>query len=80
MLIVFLLLAGTVHAQLEMVMSDQAEQHIFTYGEIQCLEDTKGTLQFDQVSSGPDSAKFKDSCQVPPRIIISVQYTGTGSK
>ena len=67
LLIVFLLLSATVQAQLEMVMSDQADQHIFTYGEIQCLEDPKGTLQFDQVSSGADSAGFKNSWSSTPQ-------------
>lgn len=66
LLTAFLLLAGTTYAQREMVMSDQADQHIFTYGEIQCLEDPKGTLQFDQIS-GPDSSKFKDSWSSTPQ-------------
>ena len=63
----FLLLAVTARAQIEMVMDDHADQHIFTYGEIQCLEDPKGTLQFDQVSSGTGSAQFKDSWSSTPQ-------------
>jgi len=62
-----LLLANVARAQREMVMTDQADQHIFTYGEIQTLEDPKGTLQFSQVLSGPDSSQFKDSWSSTPQ-------------
>ncbi|HTK18827.1 MAG TPA: 7TM diverse intracellular signaling domain-containing protein [Mucilaginibacter sp.] len=48
-------------------MDDQNDQHIFTYGEIQSIEDPKGTLQFSQVSSGSDSSKFKDSWSSTPQ-------------
>lgn len=67
LVIVFFLFAGSVHAQRKMLMSDQTDQHIFTYGEIQCLEDPTGTLQFSQISSGPDTSQFKDSWSSTPQ-------------
>ncbi|HWD89347.1 MAG TPA: 7TM diverse intracellular signaling domain-containing protein [Mucilaginibacter sp.] len=66
-LIAFLHLANKARAQQEVVMSDQADQHIFTYHEIECLEDPKGTLQFSQVSSGEASARFKASWSSTPQ-------------
>jgi len=65
--LICLLLTNTVSAQNEMVMNDQADQHIFTYHEIECLEDAKGTLQFSQVSSGPVSSQFKESWSSTPQ-------------
>ena len=67
LLISFLLLSAAARAQLEMVMSDQADQHIFTYGEIQCLEDPKGTFKFDQILSCPVSSQFKNSWSSTPQ-------------
>lgn len=50
-----------------MVMNDQTDQHIFTYGEIQCLEDSTGKLQFDQILSPQTSTQFKDSWSSTPQ-------------
>lgn len=66
-LIIFLLPATVANAQREVALNDQTDQHIFTYGEIQCLEDTKGTLQFNQILSGNIPQQFKDSWSSTPQ-------------
>lgn len=63
----FVLFAGAVYAQREILINDQTNQRIFTYGYIQCLEDPKGAFQFDQVLLGPVSSKFKDSWSSTPQ-------------
>jgi hypothetical protein len=66
-IVAFLCVSNTASAQREMVMSDQADQHIFTYGEIQCLEDSTGKLQFSQILSPEVSSRFKESWSSTPQ-------------
>ncbi len=65
MLFLFLLLAGAgVFAQQAVPISHTEDQHIFTYGEIDYLEDPQGQLGFDQVLS---SDRFIPSGQSTPQ-------------
>lgn len=66
-LIVFLLSAGAANAQREVIMNDQTDQHIFTYGEIQCFEDSTSSLNFDQIRSDQISSHFKASWSSTPQ-------------
>jgi hypothetical protein len=70
--VAFLLLIGifstyNVFAQDKVTIADQVNQHIFTYGEITCLEDPKGVLKFDQVTAPNVSARFKPSWSSTPQ-------------
>ncbi|HVS91171.1 MAG TPA: 7TM diverse intracellular signaling domain-containing protein [Mucilaginibacter sp.] len=66
-LLIFLLLANAVNAQLDVAVNDKADQHIFTYHEIECLEDPNGALQLSQVLAGPVSSQFKESWSSTPQ-------------
>ncbi len=63
----FLLSALNVQAQQKVAIDDQVNQHIFSYAEIECLEDPKGLLQFDQVLSPQVSSRFKPSWSSTPQ-------------
>ncbi|GAA0549153.1 7TM diverse intracellular signaling domain-containing protein [Chitinophaga japonensis] len=54
-------------AQQAVAISDEVEQHIFTYAEIECLEDTGGQLTIAEVSSPPFSRQFRPSTQSTPQ-------------
>ena len=66
-LLTCLLSAQGVYAQKQVVIDDQVNQHIFSYKEIECLEDPKGVLQFDQVLSPQISSRFKESWSSTPQ-------------
>ncbi|MDB4903611.1 MAG: chromosome partitioning protein ParA [Mucilaginibacter sp.] len=65
--LVFLISVSNVAAQQKVAINDQINQHIFSYGEVECLEDPKGTLQFNQVLSSQVSAQFKSSVSSTPQ-------------
>jgi hypothetical protein len=65
--LVFLISVSNVEAQQKVAINDQINQHIFSYGEVECLEDPKGTLQFNQVLSSQVSAQFKSSESSTPQ-------------
>jgi hypothetical protein len=67
MLLACLLSASNVQAQQSFAIDDHVNQHIFTYGEIQCLEDPKGSLSLQQVLSPQVSAQFKQSWSSTPQ-------------
>ncbi|WP_246197669.1 7TM diverse intracellular signaling domain-containing protein [Chitinophaga agrisoli] len=50
-----------------MPITSDLEQHIFTYGEIQYLEDPTGALTISQVSSPAYNALFKDNTSSTPQ-------------
>lgn len=54
------MLAGNLRAQQPVTIQDKEDQHIFTYGEIQTLQDGLTPLSFSQVLHLPDSS-FHDS-------------------
>ena len=62
-----LLSAQDLYAQKQVIIGDQVNQHIFSYKEVECLEDPKGTLQFDQVLSPQMSSRFKESWSSTPQ-------------
>ena len=54
-------------AQQKVIINDDLNQHIFSYQEIECLEDPKGELKFEQVSSPPIEREFKPSWSSTPQ-------------
>jgi hypothetical protein len=66
-LLACLLTTLNVSAQQKVVIDDQINQHIFSYGEITCLEDPKGLLKFNQVLSPQVSSQFKPSWSSTPQ-------------
>ena len=54
-------------AQQKVAIDDRVNQHIFSFGEITYLEDLKGTLTFNQVSSPQVSTQFKPSPSSTPQ-------------
>lgn len=48
-------------------ISDALQQHIFTYGEISCLEDPQGNLDFNRVSSPAMDTAFRPSYMSTPQ-------------
>lgn len=62
-----LFLTTEVQAQQKVAIDDEVNQHIFSYNEIQCLEDPKGVLTFDQVLSPRISAQFEASWSSTPQ-------------
>jgi len=60
-LLFLLLVCHKIKAQDIVKIDDKIDQHIFSFGEIMCLEDLTGELTFGQVSSKPYSAKFTAS-------------------
>jgi len=53
-------------AQQKVAIDDRVNQHIFSFGEITYLEDPKGTLTFNQVTSPQASSQFKPSPSSTP--------------
>ncbi|HEY4194110.1 MAG TPA: 7TM-DISM domain-containing protein, partial [Mucilaginibacter sp.] len=60
-------LAISANAQQKVEIDDQVNQHIFSYKEIECLEDPKGTLKFDQITSPEIASQFKESWSSTPQ-------------
>lgn len=56
-----------VQAQKKVTINDRLNQHIFSYGEVECLEDPKGVLQFTQVLSPQGSSQFSPSPSSTPQ-------------
>lgn len=65
--LIFLISVLNVQAQQKVAINDQVNQHIFSYGEVECLEDPKGILQFNQVLSPHISAQFRSSQSSTPQ-------------
>lgn|GEM_PF-6227870 len=66
--VLFCLLAVLpVRAQQPVAISNALEQHIFTYGEIEWLEDPGGRLTIAEVSSPSFSRRFRPSTQSTPQ-------------
>ncbi|HEY2581690.1 MAG TPA: 7TM diverse intracellular signaling domain-containing protein, partial [Mucilaginibacter sp.] len=59
--------AFSAEAQQKVVIDDQVNQHIFSYNEIECLEDPKGKLEFSQILSPQVSSQFKPSWSSTPQ-------------
>lgn len=57
---------NNVTAQTAVPLSDKTDQHIFTYREIDCLEDAKGQYTLNQITSPSLSARFKPSTLSTP--------------
>lgn len=55
------------YAQQPVAVDDQVNQHIFSYKEIECLEDPEGILTFDQVQSPQVASRFKESWSSTPQ-------------
>ncbi|GAC1307197.1 MAG: hypothetical protein NVSMB24_18600 [Mucilaginibacter sp.] len=66
-LIACLLTSLKTSAQQKVAIDDRVNQHIFAYGEITCLEDPKGSLQFSQVAAPQISSKFEPSWSSTPQ-------------
>ncbi|MDB5133805.1 MAG: Diverse receptor transrane region [Mucilaginibacter sp.] len=66
-LLICLLPALNASAQQKVTIDDGVKQHIFSYNEIECLEDTNGSLQFNQVLSPQVSSQFKPSWSSTPQ-------------
>jgi len=56
-----------VSAQVPVTISDETDQHIFTYGEIEYLEDPSGQLTMAELQSPAASKLFKPSFQSTPQ-------------
>lgn len=67
--LLLLLTAGlrTAHAQEAVQIDTALREHIFTYNEIEYLEDLQGHLTIDQVRSDSMSARFKPSAVSTPQ-------------
>ncbi|PSL24476.1 7TM diverse intracellular signaling domain-containing protein [Chitinophaga ginsengisoli] len=61
LLLTAMLKGASTYAQEAVQIDSTLREHIFTYGEIECLEDLKGTLTFDQVRSDSIAARFRSS-------------------
>ncbi len=55
------------HAQKVVEITDDLDQHIFNFSEIEVLEDPKAQFTFEQVSSAPFASKFKPSIKSTPQ-------------
>lgn len=66
-LVTGLLTTSNVYAQKQVTFDDGVNQHIFSYKEIECLEDAKGVLRFDQILSPKISSRFKESWSSTPQ-------------
>lgn len=66
-LVTGLLTTSNVYAQKQVTIDDGVNQHIFSYKEIECLEDAKGVLRFDQILSPKISSRFKESWSSTPQ-------------
>jgi len=74
-LLILLLLNFNVKGQDVVKIDDKIDQHIFSYGEIMCLEDPAGKLTFNQVLSPQYSDKFTPSTiSTPQNFNISSAY------
>lgn len=60
-LLILVLFSLDVKAQDAVHIDDKVDQHIFSFGQITCLEDPAGKLTFSQVTSPEYSAKFRPS-------------------
>lgn len=56
-----------VSAQQPVAISNREDQHIFTYGEVEYLEDPEGQLSFAQVQSPAIDSLFRPSAQSTPQ-------------
>jgi hypothetical protein len=63
----YLLTPGFAHAQQRVAIDDKKEQHIFTFKEIERLEDPGGNLSFGQVTSPSFNKRFKASATSTPQ-------------
>jgi len=68
-LLFFLSVIGGFHvsAQVPVTISDEVDQHIFTYGEIEYLEDPSGQLTMAELQSPAANKLFKPSFQSTPQ-------------
>jgi hypothetical protein len=74
-LLILLMLSLNVKAQDVVKIDDRVDQHIFSYGEITCLEDPAGKLTFNQVTSPQYSVKFiQSSTSTPQNFNIKSAY------
>lgn len=64
----FLCMAPKAMAQKAVTLNDTITQHIFSYGEIESLEDTSGKLTINQVKSQAFDSKFVPSSIYTPKV------------
>ncbi|WP_129715932.1 7TM diverse intracellular signaling domain-containing protein [Pedobacter sp. SYP-B3415] len=60
---------GGAQAQQPVVLTDQLQEHIFSFGQIEQYEDPGGKLSFEQISTPAWSAKFSASKKSTPQTL-----------
>jgi len=55
-------------------IDDKVPHHIFSYGELECLEDPDNTISFDQVLRPDINGKFKKSTMYTPKYYNNKSY------
>jgi hypothetical protein len=57
------------YAQTPVKINDRVDQHIFTFGEIECLEDSSGALSIEELIGKDYDGKFKPSRASTPQTL-----------
>lgn len=74
-LLLIILAFSSTAAQTPVVIRDDVNQHIFTYKEIEVLEDPSGSLGIDQVRQADQKGRFKASAASTPQTLnLSSNY------
>ena len=74
-LLLIILAFSSADAQTPVVIRDDVNQHIFTYKEIEVLEDPSGSLGIDQVRQADQKGRFKASAASTPQTLnLSSNY------
>jgi hypothetical protein len=74
-LLLIILAFSSAAAQTPVVIRDDVNQHIFTYKEIEVLEDPSGSLGIDQVRQADQKGRFKASAASTPQTLnLSSNY------
>lgn len=73
-LLVFLLAGRSSSAQQAVEINDRNDQHIFSFKQIEVLEDQGNTLTFDQVSSSGFNKKFRPSAISTPQTSVNSTF------
>lgn len=66
LIILFLFRGGALYGQKEVSLDDRSRQHIFSYGEIESFEDSRGIYSIGEVSR-PDFGKFRPELVFIPK-------------
>lgn len=62
-----------VNGQVNVILSDQLDEHIFSYGEIEILRDTAVQRSFDEILALADEGAFKENITNTPQVTNTSQ-------